>query len=289
MIASSLENIIDKVIIIKKPGNVDILCAMFFRNLGFFVCIVLIGLTGLIGKMSFVFNIPILILVIVYPAVSFSYDHFLRNYEVSRFSSILHILPLFFLFFDNLFFHYSYSLIQLIGIFLLVFGSLLFSYNIKKNKSAFSWKGILLLFAFLVVEIYLYIIFKITSETINGVSFFASVWSMMMIEYVLLLIITKKYKKLQVTATSNGFLLNTFIAKSFDSLSSVFYMQALSVATLTAVSAFISLSPLVMLVILLCIYFLTNIKISEDFSQETLTLKIFATIILILGSLFMFM
>ena len=285
MIAGSLENIIDKVILIRKPEKIDFLVAMFYRNLWFFIGITLIGLTGFMGKLSFVFTFPFLILAVIYPLTSFAYDYFLRNNELSRFSGIFYTFPLFFLCFDNLFFHLTFSIFRAASVLLLVAGAILFSINPNERRSSFSRMGWFWMLIYAGGNIYLYIIFKVVSPAINGVSFYFSTWAMSMVLYALLLIATKKYKKLKETATTDNFFLKTLVSKSLDSFSGVFYLQAISLASLTVVSAFDSLSPLVMLMMLLLISLLLRIHTAEDFSKKTLALKVGATLLLVLGSL----
>ncbi len=288
MFANSFENIIDKVVLIKEPKKIDVLAAMFYRNLGFFVCTAIIGLTGLMGKMSFVMNVPLFILAIIYPLASFSYDYFLRNLEVSRASAVSYTFPLFFLFFDNLFFHLRFSPVEVIGVLLLVGGAVMFSYDIANKKSSFSWKSTFWMFVKMAISLYMYIVFKIYDGTVNGVSFYFSVWAVIILLYVVLLFATGKYRKLRETATTNHFVGKTFIAKAFDALSSTFYMQALALVSLTAVSAFTSLTPMVMLMILACVAFFTKIRTDEDFSKRTFIWKILGALLLVFGSLCLF-
>jgi uncharacterized membrane protein len=288
MVASSCETIIDKAILIKKPEKIDFLVAMFYRNFWFFIGIALIGITGFMGKLSFIFNVPFLVLAIIYPLTSFSYDYFLRNNEVSRFSAIFRIFPIFFFAFDKLFFHSSFSFIQIIGILLLVIGAMIFSIDIKKNKSSFSGEGWFWMFVYMGINMYLYVVFKISSRTINGVSFYFSIWALMMLVYVLSLVLTRKYLKMKETALADNFLVKTIVSKGFDSLGGVFYLQAISLSSLTLASAFNSFSPLVLLTILLFVSLATRTNLKEDFSKNVVWQKVIATALLIIGGLCVF-
>lgn len=289
MVAGSSENIVDKVILIKKPEKIDFLVAMFYRNFVFLVGIIIVGLTGFMGKLNFAFSVPFLILALIYPLASFAYDYFLRNNEVSRFSAVFYTFPIFFLFFDKLFFHFSFSIIQIIGILLMVAGAMFFSFNITEKKSSFSRRGWFLMLMYMAINIYLYIVFKVASTHVNGVSFYFSTWTIMILVYVLLLAVTKKYRKLKETAKADNFLAKTIVSKSIDSLSGIFYLQAISLASLTAVSAFESFSPLVMLALLMFASSVMHVNTTEDFSRKTLWLKAAATFLLVGGSLCTFL
>jgi len=289
MIAGSLETIVDKVIITKEPEKIDILVGTFYRNFAFFILTIIIGLFGIFGKLSFVFNIHLLILAIICPLNSLAYDYFLRNVEVSRFNGIFYAFPIIFLFIEKIFLHKTFSVIQIIGTLLLVIGAILFSMEANKRKFLLSWKALFWMLIRMIPIVYLFVTYKLYSTSINDVSFYFSIWAMLIIFYIFIILITKKYKKLKETAKSNNFLAKTFIAKGFDVFSSIFYLEALGIASLTAVSAIDSFSPLITLVLLICLSFFTKINISEDFSKKTLVLKIVATMTLIAGGFCMFL
>jgi len=109
MISGSFEQIIDKVVVIKNPAKIDVLIATFYRNFGFFFFTALAGVLGIFGHLSFVWNLPFLILALISPLHSLVYDYFLRTVELSRSQAVLYALPLFFVFIDKLFFGIAYS------------------------------------------------------------------------------------------------------------------------------------------------------------------------------------
>ena len=95
MIAGSLEEIIDKVILIKNLEKIDPLVAAFYRNLGFLFFTFLTGLIGIFGELNFIFNFHFLILAILWPVNSFAYDYFLRKVELSRVNSFFYLIPVY--------------------------------------------------------------------------------------------------------------------------------------------------------------------------------------------------
>ena len=292
MVANSFQTIIDKASVLKKPEKIDVLSAMFYRNLTFFVATVILGLLGVFGKMSFVFNIPFLILAVVWPLNSYLYDYSLRNIEVSRFSGIYYTLPFLFLFVDKVFFKASYAFPQILGVCLLVIGAILFTLHAdpkEGKKAALSKKEVAFMIIRMIPQAGLLILYKVYSSSVNQISYYFSLWVLVIGVYLVFIIATRKYKKLYETARTHSFLAKTFIAKSFDAISSVFYLEALGVASLTAVSSLNSFSPLVILIFLVATSHVLKIHIAEDFSRRTLGLKIVATLTLIAGGVCMFL
>jgi uncharacterized membrane protein len=288
MISGAFEEVIDKVIIIKNPQKIDALVASFYRNFGFFFFTILAGILGIFGKMTFSFNIYLLILALVWPLHSLAYDYFLRNIELSRFQGILYAFPILFLFVDKIYFHINYSILQVIGVVLLVCGALIFSFDSQQKKTVFSLKGIIGILIHATTYAYLLIAFKFTENSINEISFYFSAWLLVIIFYAILILITGKYKYLKETAITEGFLKRTFVSKGSDFLSSIFYLKALALATLTTVSAFSSFSPIILLIILLLLARFTKINSAENFSPQALYYKIAATGILALGGYLIF-
>jgi uncharacterized membrane protein len=287
LISGSLEEVVDKMVTVRQTDKIDSLSASFYRNLVFFLFTIISGIIGIFGKIDLVFNIHFLILAIIWPLNSLAYDYFLRNVELSRFNGISYTYPFIFLLIDFFHFHQAYSALQINGSILLATGAILFSYDRKQDKLFFSYKGMFWLLINMTTNIYLLFVFKHLSNLVNEVSFYFSIWLFVIIFYIFLLIITKKYKKLKQTANTNRFISKTFLSKGFDFLSSIFYLKAINIASLTAVSSISSFSPLVLLILLLIISFMTNINIEEDFSKKSLGLKIIATFILVIGGFFM--
>lgn len=288
MVAGSLEEIIDKVIIIKKAQSIDGLIATFYRNLCFYFFTIILGLTGLFGSMTFVINVHFLIIAIMWPLNSLSYDYFLRHVEISRFNAFFYLFPFIFLIIDATYFHVPFAAMKIIGILFLVLGAFLFSVDLKRGKSVITVRGFFWLLIKMLSYIYLLFVFKLMSNSVNEVSFYFSIWTIVIFIYLIFLVSTQRYRSLVQTASINGFLYKTFLSKGFDTLSSIFYLEALSFTSLTLISAFASFSPIVLLILLLGLTKFSRINVAEDFSKIPLTLKIIGTLFLILGGLFMF-
>lgn len=259
------EEIIDKVVIIKKPTKIDPFVASFFRNFAFFVFTLIAGILMVFGKISFFFNINILILAILWPLNSLAYDYFLRNIELSRSQGVFYTFPFIFLFIENVFFHISYSYLQITGIILLVLGAIIFSFDGSLKIPVFNLKSILWMFIKLATYAYFLIVYKMFENEVNEISFYFSTWIIVIAFYLIIIILTRKYKKLRQTAVSENFLKKTFLSKGCDFIASIFYLKALSLTTLTPLSALTSFSPIILLLILLMISHFSNINVAEDF------------------------
>jgi len=287
-VTSSFEEIVDKIAIIKKTNEIDALVASFLRNLVFFFFTILIGLLGYAGNIQFVFNIHFLIIAMLWPLNSLAYDYFLRKVEISRFNAFFYSFPFVFLLIDNIYFHVSFSVIGVVGILLLVIGSILFTIDIHQKKTVMNAKGFIWILLKMASYAYLLFAYKFFETSVNEVSFYSSIWLIIVLFYLLILLFSGKCKDLLQVRTQERFLGLTFLSKGFDALSSVFYLKALYLTSLTAVSAFMSFSPVILLLILFCISLLTKIDIQEDLSRKSVAYKLAATIVLTIGGFCIF-
>lgn len=288
LISSSLEEVIDKIIIIKEAKQLDPLISSFYRNVCFFFFVLFSGIIGIFGKVTFFWNVHIFILALCWPIHSLAYDYFLRNVELSRFQSVYYIFPFIYLFLDKMFFHTSYSLSGVTGLTLLVSGAFIFSLDSVHKISKFTFKKLIWMIAAIIPYIYMLIIFKLFGDQVNEVSFYFSIWSIVIIFYILLLFFSGNIKKLFKTATIQGFFKKTIFSKCFDFMSSIFYLRALLLTSLTNVSAITSFYPIVLLTILIVINFFTKIDVGENFSPKIFVKKIIGAIIITIGAIFMY-
>lgn len=285
MVFGSLEDVFDKIIILKKPQLIDPMIGTFYRNMGFFLFTVLAGFLGIFGKMAFSFNMHYLLLALLWPLSSLSQDYFLRNVEVSRFSGFFYTFPFIFLLIDRFYFHTSYSSFQIAGTIILIFGAVLFSFDLNKKKFVLTGNGVIWLIVKMIIAVYFSVVFKLTQGSTNEVSFYFSIWLMIVSVYFILLLITRKVGQLKKVALANHFMAKTMCSKAMDFFSSVFYLKALSTATLTAVSALSSFSPMVLLLILSTVQILTGLRVQEDLNRKMLAQKILASTLLVAGGI----
>lgn len=288
IIAGTLEELIDKIVLVKRPENIDPVVASFFRNLCFFVFTVLAGLWGIFGEMHFIFTTSLLVLALLWPLNSLSYDYFLRHVELSRFNGFFYAFPFIFVIIDILFFHQSYSLMQMLGVLLIVIGSIVFSFDHAQKRFVVTWQGTFWLLVKMAAYVYMAVLFKQMSDFTNEISFYFSAWTLVIAVYGIILFVTGRYRHIPLTARTNGFLKSTFISKGFDFLSGIFYFKAIALASLATVSTASALSPLVLLMLLMGVSLFTKVDI-EDFSKETAGLKIVATVALVAGGILFLM
>jgi len=282
---SSLDSIIDKKIVVRREKEIDALVGSFYRNLMFWVFIILIGLSGIFGKIVPMFAFPLLIFAVLHVGSSLVYDHFLKNSEVIRFTSIGFIFPFILIVGDRFIFDITYTLQDFIGIFLLVLGGYVMAYNFIDGKSAFSLKQWgFFIFAFL-VGIFEYVLFKIyhNSVGINEVSFYFSAWIYVMIAFSIFILIKGKLKIMPSTAMKDGYIYKTSVSKFSDALGGIFLLKAVSLSTITKVHSIEAFAPLIVFILALIMYKQFKWDLKESFDKKNLTMKFLAVIMLSIG------
>ena len=290
MFFSTLENILDKAIVSKHETHLDSLVASFYRNFLFWIFAIIGGFIGIFGELHF-FLTPLLVLTgIFWVFSSIIYDYFLKNIEVSRFAGLTYIFPLLLIFLDTLYFKESFSLWEIIGIFFLVLGATSLSLNFSENKikQIFSKKVWLYFFISFFIGAIKYGLFKyyFNAGLINEISFYASVWLITCSTFILAIFALKKQHLLIPIAKYDNYLAKTSVSKFFDFLGSIFFLKAISTASLTSVHALSSVSPF-MLLILVFILQKFGLNLDEDVSHHSLFIKIFAVILLCSGGMFL--
>lgn len=283
---SSLERIIDKKLVINKERKLDGLLAAFYRNLAFYVFIIVLGLIGPFGEIKLFFVTLIIVWAFFHVFASIIYDYFLKTAEIVRYSSITFILPILLIFFDKYFFNIEYLVLEIIGVFVLVFGGYIVSLDVKKRKSVFSSKQWALLFFSFLIGAAQYVIFKHYNRVlgINEVSFFVSTWVFVILFFVIGAFLTKKHKILIKTATKNNFFGKTLVSKFFDALAGLFFLKAIAESTVSKVYALESVLPLMTLLLVLFIVKIIGIDMKESFDRKDLLSKLLGVMLLSIGT-----
>jgi len=288
MLVGSIEEVIDKAILVNRENDIDPLVATFYRNLAFFFFICLGGILEIFGSIKLAFSFHFILLALIWPFNSLAYDYFLRNVEVSRFNGFLYTLPVFFIFVDGFFFEAHYGILQIVGVFALVAGAVFFSIDFKNKKLVLTRQGLGWLLLKMLAYIYLLIVFKMMGDSVNEISFYFNAWLWVLFSYTLILLWTKKYQLLGETGRCRGFLLKTLLSKSCDFFSSIFYLQAQSLVSLTILSSFTSFSPVVTLTVVIAASLIFKINLKEQIAFRDVMYKAFATALLVIGGFFIF-
>lgn len=251
VICEALESIIDKVLVVNKESKIDAVIASFFRNLGFFVFVCIAWVLWIFGPLEFFVTPAIVLLWVIWIVNSLIYDYVLRYTKLSQLTGITFIFPILLLIFDIFVFEESFSLIQIIAILCVFFGAFQMSTGHSSDgKKSMLWVKIWgLMFAKFLIYAIAYAIFKHyhISEGLSEINFYFSVWVFVMLSYGVVIMMTWKFQMLLSAASQDGLLPKTLLAKFFDFLSGIFFLQAVVLASLTSVKALHSLLPLVIL------------------------------------------
>lgn len=287
LIASATENVIDKASLL---GNVavDFFVASFWRPFLFFIVTVIIGLLGWVGVLHFSFYWGILLLAPIGAFSSLFYTYVLQKVEVTSATAITYVAPILFLFIDAKLLHNGFALKIIIGIILLVLGGIGFSINattrkLKKELTPLVW-GMLAFSVFWTgCEAYLFKYLN-TTQGINGVSFFSSLW--LLTSVVLLLIVLFKGKMALVfNSTSRTYAKQAFVSKTFDAVSTILWAQALTFVAVSQVSAYDALYPLILFVLVLVVQGIFKRNLNEKLDRQHIVWKVVATICLVIGAI----
>lgn len=272
---SSLEGIIDKKIVIKKEKSLDGTVASFYRNIAFYIFILLFGFSGLFGSVTLFIAVPIIIWAFFHVISSIIYDYFLKNSEIIRYNAITFVFPIFLILTDKFIFSINYSALEIIGFFLLIIGGYTVTLDGKNRSSIYSSKQWLLLFVSFLIVASQYGLFKYYNNEfgINEVSFYISAWIFVTVFFIIGIFIRKKQNLLLVTATKDNFFVKTLTSKFFDSLAGLFLLKAVSESSLSKVYSLESISPLITLILVVFLVSVLKIDMKEKLDRSNLVTK----------------
>src|SRR5689334_5040801 len=83
LVFQALEETVDKIAIVKDKA-IDLFAATFWRNLLFWLWIVIFGVFGVLGPLKFFFTWPIFLLGILFMGTGFFYTYLLKKVELTR-------------------------------------------------------------------------------------------------------------------------------------------------------------------------------------------------------------
>ena len=287
-VATAIETLSEKVLMVGNGKTVSPLVAAFYRNAGFYFFVLIASVFGIFGSASF-FMTPLIFLAgALHIFSSLGYDYFLRNAEITRVSALGFTFPFFFLAFDAILFNNTFTLPQYVGIILLVMGGVLFSIKLQQRtlSAALSptvWKFLLIRFAVTGLQ---YAVFKYynTTQGLNEVSFYLSTWMVVLAVFLGVIAYKGELKETYQTLGHKQFMTTTMLAKFFDFFSGIFFLQAIALSGVTQVNALNATSPLVFLAVSYIIS-LFGFDLQENFSKAQVLQKTGASVLLVIGAM----
>lgn len=285
MFSNALENSFDKVALLEGK-KLDYAIMTFYRIAVYVLLITIVGLFGLVGSLHFFVNWKIILMGALGALNSLSYTYVLRKIEVTNIGAIAYIAPIFFLLIDVAWLHMSLSVLQVLGIILLVIGGVGFSidattHTLKKELSLV----VVGIFVFWLVygglESYLFK-YMHTTYGLSAPTFFANVWMFSGL-CILILIVVQRKVSLLFSQSTHTFIARSVFSKACDTSNTLFTAKALTLASVSQVTAIEALSPLVRLFVAFMLQGVLKISLQERLDKSNVIWKSGMVLLLVAG------
>ena len=262
------------------------LIAVFLRTAFFLTGILFIGLWGVLGHTQVFFHPLIPLVAIVSVSGSFAYTYALRHVGAVEIGVVGYLLPFVFFAIDAIVLGTRFSPEQISGIILLVLGGLAFALDGKTHhiSKEFSLSAIVMLAIMgLSTGVHAYVFKYLNAHyALNGVSFYTNVETIIAIGLIAAIVASGKVRLLWSRA-SLAYMPATAIGKSLDAGATILWAQALTLATVSQVTAFQALSPLVLFIVVACGQILFKFTLKEQLDRPRALWKTSAVCLLVLG------
>jgi len=284
--AGAFETVVDKAGIV-HDNVIDSYVASFYRLALFGLMTSLLGITGLLGELTIFLHWSTFALGIMAAFSTVMFTYLLRTVELTVIGAAAYLTPLLFLLIDTSILKLSFTSIQLFGIVLLVLGGLAFSldgktHHFKKYLSGRVWGIFFFIYIFYSgVEAYTYRYLHTTYD-LSPVSFYATYicFGALLLFGVL---VFKGRTHLLISRPALRYIPYAAAGKAFDSVNSTLYITAISMATVSQVSAFNALMPLVLVAVAWVVQGVFGVRLKEHLDYRRLSWKIGAAMILVIG------
>jgi uncharacterized membrane protein len=288
LVAGALESIADKAGIVHDAA-VDSYVATFYRVALFTGAVALLGASGLFGDFRFFFHWSLVLLGFLAAISSLLFTYLLRHLEITVIGALSYLAPFLFLGIDMYILGAPLTAVHIAGMVLLVGGAIAFTLEGKTHhfKRALTWRVGAALFFMTVVyagcDAYLFTYLN-ASHGLEAVSYSASahVFNGM---FLFGLIIARGRLPRLFDRSARRYIPYAAIGKSFDSLNSILFLMALPLATVSQVTAFTALSPLVLFVVAALSQNLFRFGLDEHLRAGNTPWKLGAAIVLVIGGL----
>ncbi|MFZ2887271.1 MAG: EamA family transporter, partial [Minisyncoccia bacterium] len=250
LVAGAFESAIDKAGIV-GDARVDSYAASFYRTFFFFLATLTVGLTGILGNLQLFIHWSIVPLAFLGLVSTLLFTYLLRKVEITVISAASYLTPILFLIIDTSFLGINLSQAEVLGIILLVCGGIAFSLDGKTEhfKREFTWKvaGAFVFIYILQSGIENYTFKHFSDGGLNAISYYASIWSLTTLLFLGVLLVKGKMHTL-VARAAVTYIPYAALGKTFDAFNSILFLSAVSIATVSQVSAFNALFPLVVFI-----------------------------------------
>ncbi|MDB5260108.1 MAG: hypothetical protein JWN37_339 [Candidatus Nomurabacteria bacterium] len=285
LFANAFENSLDKYSLINGK-SLDYAITTFYRVVVFTAILVIFGLFWYGGNLSVLVDWRIILFGLLSALYGLSYTVALKKIEVTNIGTITYIGPAVFLLIDTVLLHVPLSLLQGMGVLLLVIGGIGFSIDgvTKKLKKELSLSifGIFIFWsAYGGIEAYLFK-FMHASYGIDAPTFFSNTWAWAGISLLFLILIQRKGRML-FDGPVRIFVTRSVFSKTCDASSTLFTAQALTLASVSQVSAMEALSPLILFFVTFLIQGVLHYSLNERLDRKSFAWKAFMIVLLVAG------
>ena len=224
------ENIVDKIAMVNK---VDVVVAGLIRVV--FWCVLVVPISLLFGQtLTWYFDLGILAFSILSAGISIAYGQILKTVNVTSLSIFTNVVPLFFLFIDNML-GKSFTTTQVIAITGLVVGGIGFVADEKAKLDKKTIAMIMFIAGYSGGEFY-YLQYLHEKVGLSGISFFMNIWFWAGVLLFILCFVQGKLKQLG-SPEIRRYMKFIVFSKILDSLSSLFSGLVLTMTTVTQYSS----------------------------------------------------
>lgn len=285
LLAGAFEGTIDKAGLV-HDSRVDSSIASFLRVMFFVIATLAVGITGILGHFSFFFHwsIPLFACSWILNAILFT--RLCRTIEITAISATAYLTSFLFLGIDTALLGVQFTSAQLLGMALLVCGGIAFaldgtSHHIKREFTMRVMGSFFFIYIFqTAIETYTFKYFA--AAGLNGVSFYGSIGVFAVIFFFLFLVYRRK-AHLLVSKPSVRYLPYAIVGKIFDAFNSILFLSAVSLATVSQVTAFTALGPLIVFVVASVTQSFFGVSLRERLDRKNALWKLGATAMLIFG------
>ncbi len=285
IVAVSLQDVVDKWAMVSNR-TIDASVATFWRNALAFIFTLAVGVWGILGPLTWYFDLWILAFALMLVCTSYLYTYMLRRVEVTSIEMDNYLAPLIFLAVDVVLVEATLSFAQIVGVLLLACGGFLLTMDGKTHhrKREFSPKVFGIILFWIAYGGFQYYLFKHLHETqgLSSVSFMASTYVIVIGIMLLVVVARGKYKAL-FNAASARYLPPVALSKGLDTAATLLTLTAITYASVSQVSAIGALAPLMLLVIAVFVQKETRFNIRERVDRANIVWKIVAIGALSLG------
>ena len=287
VIAKAFGGITDKAAFVRDT-RVDTYIASFYRMFFFSIVAIIVGYAGVLGTLHFFFHWVILIVAPIEVLASVMYTQLLRQVEITSIAAVGYVAPIIFFLIDTLLLGVHLTPTQTLGIILLAFGGIAFSIDGKthhfKRMPLKTWSSIFFVFVVTIgAEAYSFKYLNTTYD-INGLSFYATLE--IVVALILLGLVVYKRKTSQLfSRPARVYVPYALAGKSLDVFYSVMYTSAITIASVSQVSAFVALTPLMLFLFTATAQTFFKIRLHENLDHKHTPWKLGAMVVLVVGGL----